>query len=166
MSSRSTQYAARHGQRQRRRNDVASQPASKAPSLSTVKPLALNRLQPGVVVWAHIAFEDGTGEKTRPAVVVRAGSRDVVVRAVTSAVSRFRFPHLHIELADLTAAGVSRPCAVKTTEVEVDRIDVLHVVGELSDEDRAAVFASASDDPVTSAALVSSESDPLLVLAC
>jgi len=163
MSSRSTQYAARHGQRQRRRSDVVSQPASQAPSLSTVKPVALNRLQPGVVVWAHIAFEDGTGEKTRPAVVVRAGSREVVVRAVTSAVSRFRFPHLHIELADLTAAGVTRPCAVKTTEVEVDRIDILHVVGELSDDDRAAVFASA---PVAPTAQVSSESDPLLVLAC
>ena len=48
--------------------------------MTTVKQVALTRLVPGAVVWAHIPFEECDQEKTRPAVVVDKSGRDVILR--------------------------------------------------------------------------------------
>jgi len=128
----------------------------------------MNRLRPGVVVWAHVTFADGTGEKTRPAVVVGTRGREVVVHPVTSSSRRHGFPQRYVELEDLAAAGVTRPCAVSVIEVVIDRIEVISVVGALSDVDGSAVFPAGpepADRPLPSGG-VDGAAAPLLALAC
>jgi hypothetical protein len=101
-------------------------------ALHTVSPIALRRLRPGVVVWAHIPFQEVDGWKLRPAVVVRAEARTVLLRPVTGAASRFG-RHDHVELEDLDTAGLAHPCAVRLgRDVEVDRTDVVTLAGRLS----------------------------------
>ena len=107
----------------------------RTPRLTVVKPVPKNRLTPGAVVWAHVPFEDGKGEKTRPAVVVSASSREVVVLPTTTSAKRHRFPASYVELCDLESAGISRPSGVSSRTVTLDRIELVDIVGYLSDED-------------------------------
>jgi hypothetical protein len=100
---------------------------------------------PGVVVWAHVPFEDGSGEKTRPAVVVSASAHDVVVRPVTTTASRHRHSRHYVEIIDLTDAGVLHPCAVANRTIEVPRIDLINITGELSTADAERVFGAGVD---------------------
>lgn len=111
-------------------------------SLTTVKPVPLNRLCPGAVVWAHVGFEDHTGEKARPAVVIEAGSQTVKVLPVTTSANRRFHPTKYVEITDLNGAGVTRPSGVALRPLEIDRIELIALVGELSDEDHEALFAS------------------------
>ena len=114
------------------------------PTLATVRPVAMNRLRPGVVVWAHVTFRDGTGEKARPVVVVGTRGREVVVRPITSSPRRLEWPDRYTELADLAPAGATRPCAVAADPIVLDRIEVIGVAGALSDGDAAAVLGIAA----------------------
>src|SRR4051812_12725651 len=82
---------------------------SRHPRLSIVKPVPRSRLVAGIVVWAHVPYEDGTGEKTRPAVVLSASGHKVVVLPATTSPSRLRYPDLYVEVADLDGAGIVRP---------------------------------------------------------
>ncbi len=116
--------------------------AVRTPRLSIVKPVPRNRLVPGVVVWAHVPFDDEPGEKTRPAVVVSASAHDVVVHPVTTTPKRHHYPDRYVEIIDLTDAGVIRPCAVATRTVEVPRIDLINITGELSTADAERVFGA------------------------
>ena len=44
-------------------------------------------------------------------------------------------PTIHVELTDLEAAGVSRPCGLRLRPVIIDRIEVVAPCGQLGDED-------------------------------
>ena len=60
--------ARRHRDRSPRRTSHPGR--NKPPSLSRVQRIPRAQLIPGTVVWAHVPYDDGTGEKLRPAVVV------------------------------------------------------------------------------------------------
>jgi hypothetical protein len=94
-------------------------------------------LVPGAVVWAHVPFEDGEGEKTRPAVVAQLSGRDVTLYPGTTSGSRIRHGHRYVEVRDLGAAGLNRPTGIKRSFVVVDVIEVIDVVGDLSRADLA-----------------------------
>jgi hypothetical protein len=79
-------------------------------------------------------------DKTRPAVVKSLSDRSVVLRPVSSALSRYRFPARHTELTDPDVAGLHRPTGVQRREVTVDLIELLQIVGALSERDMSAVF--------------------------
>lgn len=112
------------------------------PDLSVVRPIAKTRLRPGVVVWAHVPFEDADGEKARPAVVRSVAGRDVTVLPGSSALSRYRFPGRYVELTDLDAAGLARPTGIRRRAVTVDIVEIIDVVGALGRLDAAAVLGS------------------------
>lgn len=120
--------------RRRRRGDESG--AGSPINLTGVSPVPLGRLEPGVVVWAHVPFADMTAEKSRPAVVVCRRGRDVTLRPITSSTRRFVLRD-HIEVIDLEAAGLGRRSAVLEREVTVDRIEITSICGELSEADRA-----------------------------
>lgn len=104
----------------------------------------MNRLAPGTVVWAHIGFRDGTGEKARPAVVVEVRGRDVVLLPATTSEKRHRLLD-HVEVLDLAEAGLDRPTGISTIPVVVDRrIDLTSIAGDLSEQDRQRVFSQAA----------------------
>lgn len=108
------------------------------PTIMQVRPVAKKHLVKGAVVWARVPFFDGSGEKTRPAVVEERLGRTVVVRPVTTSERRRRVG-AH-EIADLAAAGLGRACAVALGRIEVDLIDIHQVVGALAPVDAVRVF--------------------------
>jgi hypothetical protein len=114
------------------------------PNWAKVEPVPRNRLVPGTVVWAHIGFRDGTGEKARPAVVVEVRGREVVLLPGTTSEKRHRLRD-HVEVLDLDEAGLDRPTGVSTIPVVVDRrIDLTSIAGELSEQDHDRVFSNAA----------------------
>lgn len=45
----------------------------------------------------------------------------------------------HVDLEDLADAGLTAPTGVSRRPIAVDRIDLIEILGSLSDRDRAAV---------------------------
>jgi hypothetical protein len=109
--------------------------APPVPSIMKVKPVALNQLLPGRVVWAHVPFVDGGGEKTRPAVVVSANRNDVTLLPASSSTTRYGHPSKYLELHHPVAAGLVRATGLRLTTVTVPRIEILSIGGELAAED-------------------------------
>jgi hypothetical protein len=122
---------ARDGIRQR----AVEPDVARLPNLSAVRPVAKTQLRPGVVVWAHIPFVEVDTEKTRPAIVKATVGRQVTLLPATSAASRHRFPSQYVELRELRPAGLSRPTGVQRREVTIDLIEIVDIVGTLSDDD-------------------------------
>ena len=108
-------------------------------SLAIVKRVARTQLVPGAVIWAHIPYEDGQGEKTRPAVVVDRSGRDVTVLPATTSGRRWDFPDKYAEVQDLVAAGLTRPTGIRMSAVEIDVIEIIDFVGHLGVKDRNAL---------------------------
>ena len=146
-STKRRDYATSRGYRQNRSTRKghpapATRPAG--PNWAKVEPVPRNRLVPGTVVWAHIGFRDGTGEKARPAVVLEVRSREVVLLPGTTSDKRHRLRD-HVEVLNLDEAGLGRPTGISTIPVVVDRrIDLTSISGELSETDRQRVFDQAA----------------------
>lgn len=100
-----------------------------------LRPPAVMTLQTGTVVWARIPFQDEPDTtKARPAVVLAARSDEVDLVPLTS--SRRRIDFGAVELQDWAQAGLTRPCGLARRIVTVSRrIDILNVIGALSDID-------------------------------
>lgn len=135
-----------HWQHKARRNKHAQlwlerTPRVPKPQMARVEVVAMNRLRPGVVVWGHIPFADGDGEKTRPAVVITTSGSDVELLPVTTKPGWYRTNGHHIEIRNGIAAGLDRNSSVRLRPVVVDRLEVLNVVGQLTTSDLAAVLA-------------------------
>ena len=124
-------------------------PGRRLPNLTAVRPVPKARLQAGVVVWAHIPFADMDEDKTRPAVVKSLSDRSVVLLPVSSALSRYRFPARYTELTDPDVAGLHRPTGVQRRDVTVDLIELLQIVGALSQRDMSAAFSTRPGNPST-----------------
>jgi hypothetical protein len=107
---------------------------------NSVRPVPINAIRQGVVVWADVPFADGTGSKGRPAVVIDASGSTVTLQPVTSSLSRRRCPWRYLELSGWDEAGLSRPCAVQQRRVQVDRV-VTEILGVLNPYDHSMVFA-------------------------
>jgi hypothetical protein len=122
--------------------DPGASGTNRVPHLTTVRPVARGRLVPGAVVWAHVPFAEGDAEKTRPTVVKATVGRQVTILPASGAVSRFRFPTKYVELRDLHAAGLSWSTGVRRHEVTLDVIEIIAIVGQLSDFDMTAVLPS------------------------
>ena len=106
-------------------------------TLTSVRPVARRNLEPGVVVWAHVPFEDIDCWKLRPAVVISAHQRVVRLHPITGAISRLAHDG-YLEIGDLAEAGLERACAINLRrEVELDHIDIVSIAGRLSHTDRA-----------------------------
>lgn len=110
------------------------------PNLATVKRVPRTRLVPGTVVWAHVPYEDRTGEKTRPAVVVERKGRDLTILPGTTSDRRWDLPGKYVEVRDRPAAGLTRPTGIRTTSVTVDLIEVVGVVGQLGESDTKSIL--------------------------
>jgi len=115
------------------------------PRLTVVKSIPLRQLVRGTVVWAHIMFQDGTGEKARPAVIVEVVGREITLLPITTSPRRQAFPERYVELGDVEQAGIMRASAVELRTVRIDRIDLVNIIGELSDRDRDRVLGASSD---------------------
>ena len=105
------------------------------PNLAVVKPVPANRLKLGSVVWAHVPFEDCDGHKTRPAVVVTTDRRSAVLLPGSTSRRRLDLPQRYQELTDLASAGLARPTGIRLQPTVVDRVDLVDLCGELSDDD-------------------------------
>jgi len=119
--------------------------------MSIVRPVPLSRLLPGTVVWAHIPFADGTGEKSRPAVVIATESRDITLLPGTTSTRRFDLRNSYSEVIDLDAAGLNRPTGISRRPVTVDKIEIIMICGELAGDDAEGLgidlpFATASSN--------------------
>jgi hypothetical protein len=101
-------------------------------SLRTVQRMPRTRLEPGVIAWAHIPFEDNDSWKLRPVVIIEARGRSVRIRPITGALSRLRHDR-YLEIDDLRSARLDRPCAVSLRrEIDLDVIDLVSLRGTLS----------------------------------
>jgi hypothetical protein len=114
------------------------------PCLATVKRVPRTRLVPGAVVWAHVPYEDGEGEKTRPAVVVELRGRDLTILPGTTSKRRLDTSRGYVEVRDLAAAGLNRSTGVRTSSVTIDIIEVIGVVGRLGEADLMSVLGPQS----------------------
>ena len=129
--------------RQKRRPRKGSRPETDpppTPNWATVDPVPRNRLLPGTVVWAHVDFVDGTGEKARPVVVIDVRGHDVVVLPGTTSARRHHLAD-HFEVEDRDSAGLRHPTGFCTRPRVVARIDVTSICGELADDDRRRLLA-------------------------
>ena len=112
-------------------------------SLRGAKPVAQRQLRPGVVAYAQVPFADGSGWKSRPVVVISTQGREIKVRPITTAKQWKAGPNPTIvPINDWERAGLSRPSAVSSRTVTLDRMAVTGLVGELSVPDREAVLAA------------------------
>jgi hypothetical protein len=110
-----------------------------ATTLRGAKPVATRQLKPGTVAYAQVPFADGTGWKSRPAVIVSVRGREVVVRPITTRREWKPRTAVSVPLRDWEAAGLSRPSQVSPLSVALDRMAVTGIVGRLSDVDLTAV---------------------------
>lgn len=111
--------------------------------LSTVACLARNRCLPGVVAYASVDYDDGSGSKCRPVVVLGAVGRfDVLVLKCTTqdATARRRG---HRKISDLLASGLVRDTWVELKPVVIARSDVNQIRGKLSETDDLAILGAA-----------------------
>jgi len=117
--------------------------ARTTPNWASVEPVPRNRLVPGTVVWAHIDFVDGTGEKPRPAVVIDVRGSDVIVLPGTTSERRHASAD-HVELRDLDRAGLVRSTGICARPRVVGRIDLTCICGSLGEEDHRRVLDAVS----------------------
>lgn len=96
------------------------------------------------MVRAHVDFADGTGWKTRPVVVVRADAFDLEVLPATTS-RRGRVLRDHVEVVDLTAAGLLLPTAVCRRPIVIERRDIVEVVGALGHADSQEILSADRD---------------------
>lgn len=114
------------------------------PNMSVVRLVARTRLRPGVVVWARVPYRERDEYKIRPAVIFGCRGRgDVVILPCTSSPSRTRRSRRLVELKDFEAAGLRRASAVSRDAISIDLVDVLDVIGDLSDFDSERVLGAA-----------------------
>lgn len=109
-------------------------PAATPPNLATVEPVPLGRLTLGTVVWAHVDFVDEPLYKSRPVVVQARRGRTITVLPATTSECRHGLRD-HVEILDLNAAGLHRPTGVRIRPITIDRIELISICGELSDDD-------------------------------
>jgi hypothetical protein len=109
--------------------------------MRATRPVPVSRLVTGAVALARIPYADAKDYKVRPAVVVEADTRTVVVLPCTSAGSRFNCGRRYHELGDLESVGLDRPTGVRLTSVRLDRGEILKVCGKLGPADAAIVLA-------------------------
>ena len=107
-----------------------------AAALGAVRPIALNRLTVGTVIYAHLPFADGAGSDARPAVIVAVDGRTLTVFRI-----RTHRPWRHAGAPDAVIeewmeAGLSRPSNLDRRPVTIDAAAVNSVVGELAEADR------------------------------
>jgi hypothetical protein len=106
----------------------------------SVEVIAFTALRRRTVVDAWIDYEDGTGWKRRPAIIVQVTRRYVQVIACTSNLGTRRYRR-GIRLQRIDQAGLERPTlALSSRVVTVPRSHVLAIRGEcaMSDWDRIA----------------------------
>ncbi len=114
--------------------------------LSVVRSVARRALVPGVVVLAHVPYEDEQHtSKLRPAVVTGVAGRNVTVLPATSAESRRRYAGRHCELVDPAAAGLLRATGIRLSEVTLDLVDMVAVIGRLGTEDEERLLHCCGD---------------------
>jgi hypothetical protein len=140
-------HASRHNRHSRSRNKRREQwnkpaPTAQPARLAIVQPVALNRLQPGVVVWAHIPFAECDEEKTRPAVVVARNGRNIDLLPISTSPARFRWVRGSVEVTELEAAGLTRACGIQQRKVTIDSIEIINIIGQLAEPDHLAVFGA------------------------
>jgi hypothetical protein len=111
------------------------QAPARVPNLTVVRPVPANQLTLGAVVWAHVLYQDHDGYKTRPAVVIATDRRSTVLLPGTTSQGRLRLPQRYHEVTDLGSAGLSRPTGIRLQATVVDRLDLVHLCGGLSDDD-------------------------------
>jgi mRNA-degrading endonuclease toxin of MazEF toxin-antitoxin module len=121
-------------QRPKRNTRTAPKCAVPKPDLAVVRPIALGSLEPGSVVWTRIRYRDGSGDKTRPAVVIARTGRTILVAPATTSVDR-ALALGAVRIENLASAGLGRATAVQPRLVEVDRIDLVDRVGRLAEDD-------------------------------
>lgn len=112
--------------------------------MSVVRPVPLNRLLPGTVVWAHVPFADGTGEKARPAIVRSTNGREIELLPATTSAARFG-AHGYCQILDLDSAGLDRRSTVRCEAVTVDRIEIISITGHLAAHDAARLGLPSAD---------------------
>ena len=118
---------------------------ARARRLAGARPVAKNGLHLGVVVWAHVPFQDGDG-KLRPAVVTARRGHTVVVRPVTSQPRRLAQAG-YGPLERWAEAGLVRRSAVRQMDVPIALADIVCIVGELHPDDVAVAFTSWPSPP-------------------
>jgi hypothetical protein len=112
-------------------------------SWNNPRPIPINALRPGVVVWAEIPFADDDAQsKGRPSVVIDVRDGVVEVLPITSSSARLRRPTVDVELTGWEQAGLSRPSAARRTVVRVARCKVSEILGELTLDDAQIVLRS------------------------
>lgn len=106
-------------------------------SRKMLKPVALNRLRPGVIVDAWVPYMDADDYKRRPAVVITASKWDVDIFPLTSSLGhrRLKVP-IHV-LENWEESGLARPSGMQQRRVTIGRNRLLGVSGELVGTDRA-----------------------------
>lgn len=110
-----------------------------ARALRSTGHLCPHTLTAGDVVWARVDFDDNSGHKVRPVVVLTADYRQIVGLAGTSNLDRGRALR-HVELVDLDAAGLDDPTAVDPVRPRiVPAEDLLLRAGRCSAADWEAV---------------------------
>lgn len=112
------------------RRRTKEKPKPKLKSMTSTKPVPLNDLTQRRVVMARIPYSepDRNEYKIRPAVVVRRAGRIVWVSPVTTK-ARGAAP------IDLTGTGLSRRSFLRLDLVELDRVDIISVLGEVGEEE-------------------------------
>lgn len=122
-------------------------------TMKAIKPIALTKLTPGVIIDCWVPFVESSQYKRRPAVVIRADDHDVHVYPLTSSLGhrRLKTP-IHV-LDHWKESGLSRPTGMQRREVTISRSSVLGVSGELIDEDRKQFHIWASIGSRTAAAV-------------
>lgn len=123
------------------RADRWPQAPARVPNLTVVRPVPATKLVLGAVVWAHVPYTDREGYKTRPAVVAAADRHSAVLLPGSTSGTRLRLPERYQELTDLADAGLSRPTGIRLQPTVVERLDLVDLCGDLSDDDVEALLS-------------------------
>jgi hypothetical protein len=89
----------------------------------------------GTVVLAHVPFEDATGGKTRPCVVIATSPDHLLVRPGYSDGGTQSRRWQSYELLDWAAAGLDKPSFISSQDVTIKRFDAGDPLGEISERD-------------------------------
>jgi len=99
----------------------------------TVNSVPRTATREGSVVLADVPFEDGTGSKFRPVIVLCSSASEAEVLPCTTKIWR---RHMSFPVRDLQCAGLIKPSAVNCERrVKIQLTSIVDLLGQLSADD-------------------------------
>ena len=94
----------------------------------------MSKAQPWEIWWAYVAFEDDSGGKQRPILILEDGTVYVIALMITSHEQRSIYGEY--DITKWQSAGLTKPSTIRVTKrLKLEENDLIHKMGDLQPYD-------------------------------